>query len=69
MTTLKCNEQIMLTICNVSVLTVFTSRSFRIPFPTKRTAEIVYEVLRIDEEPKRSRIKKVLSVEDNILNV
>ena len=68
MTTLKCNNQIILTIFNV-FLTVFTSRSFRIPFPTKRTAEIVYEVLRIDEEPKRSRIKKVLSVEDNILNV
>lgn len=41
--------------------------SIKIPFPSKRSAEIAYDVLRIDEEPKRSSITKALDLEDNIL--
>lgn len=40
-----------------------------IPFPTNRAAQIAYDVLRIDVEPKRSQVKKALSLENNILNV
>lgn len=42
-------------------------RSIRIPFPTEREAEIAYDVLRVDAEPKRSFITKQLSREGNIL--
>jgi len=40
-----------------------------IPFPTNRLAEIAYHVLRVDQEPKRSRITKVVWFEDNLLKV
>ena len=40
-----------------------------IPFPTKRAAQIAYDVLRIDAEPKRNHIKKEYELNDNILNV
>lgn len=40
-----------------------------IPFPTKRAAQIAYDVLRVDVEPKRSQVKKTLSLEENILKV
>lgn len=37
----------------------------RIPFPTRRQAEIAYDVLRIDPEPKRSLVTKQLQLESN----
>lgn len=40
-----------------------------IPFPSKRAAQIAYDVLRIDEEPKRSKVNKTLSLDENILKV
>ncbi|XP_017776879.1 PREDICTED: uncharacterized protein LOC108562893 [Nicrophorus vespilloides] len=40
-----------------------------IPFPTNRLAQIVYDVLKVDQEPKRSGVKKELSVSENILKV
>lgn len=40
-----------------------------IPFPSKRAAQIAYDVLRIDVEPKRSQVKKTLSLEGNNLKV
>lgn len=39
----------------------------RIPFPTRRQAEIAYDVLRIDPEPKRSGVTKKLQLESNDL--
>lgn len=39
----------------------------RIPFPTRRHAEIAYDVLRIDPEPKRSGVTKKLQLESNDL--
>ncbi|XP_053668297.1 uncharacterized protein LOC128718702 [Anopheles marshallii] len=41
--------------------------TLKIPFPTKRHAEIAYEVLRVDSEPKRSFINKLIKLEENIL--
>ncbi|XP_058461183.1 EKC/KEOPS complex subunit LAGE3 [Malaya genurostris] len=40
-----------------------------IPFPSHREAEIAYDVLRIDAEPKRSFIEKSLRLENNSLLV
>lgn len=44
-------------------------RSIKIPFPSNRQAEIAYNVLRIDAEPKRSAVSKVLKLDENILKV
>lgn len=43
--------------------------SLKIPFPSCREAEIAFEVLRIDNEPKRSFIEKSLKLQDNQLLV
>lgn len=43
--------------------------SLKIPFPTRREAEIAYDVLRVDSEPKRSFIGKSFKLEDNQLLV
>lgn len=41
-----------------------------IPFPTSRSAQIAYDVLRIDPEPKRNHIEKKYELsEENILIV
>lgn len=40
-----------------------------IPFQNSRIAEIAYDVLRVDKEPKRSGVTKDLSVKENILAV
>uniref|UniRef100_A0A182P0T6 L antigen family member 3 n=1 Tax=Anopheles epiroticus TaxID=199890 RepID=A0A182P0T6_9DIPT len=41
--------------------------SIKIPFPSKREAEIAYDVLRVDSEPKRSFIQKTIKLEENNL--
>lgn len=38
-----------------------------IPFPSKRAAEIAYDVLRVDPEPKRNGVRKNLEINENIL--
>lgn len=43
--------------------------SVNIPFPNNRAAEIVYDVLRIDPEPKRGGVSKKFQVNENILKV
>lgn len=43
--------------------------SLSIPFPSRREAEIAFDVLRIDTEPKRSFIEKSLKLIDNQLVV
>lgn len=43
--------------------------SVSIPFPTNRAAQIAYDVLRIDPEPKRGSVTKSLEIIDNILKV
>jgi len=43
--------------------------SLIIPFPTKRAAQIAYDVLRIDGEPKRNHVKKTLKLNENNLEV
>jgi Transcription factor Pcc1 len=40
-----------------------------IPFPSKRAAQIAYDVLRVDAEPKRNHIKKSYELTDNVLHV
>lgn len=44
-------------------------RLIKIPFPTNRHAEIAYDVLRLDAEPKRNFVTKTLLVENNLLVV
>lgn len=39
-----------------------------IPFPSLRVAEIAFEVLRVDTEPKRSGVTKSLSLNGTVLN-
>lgn len=43
--------------------------SIKIPFPTRRQAEVAYDVLRVDEEPRRGGVFKTLSLEDSKLIV
>ena len=43
--------------------------SLEIPFDSQRTAEIAYNSLRVDPEPKRSGSKKELRLEGNRLLV
>jgi len=43
--------------------------SIAIPFPTNRAAQIAYDVLRIDGEPKRNHVKKSFKLSENILEV
>lgn len=43
--------------------------SFNIPFPSEREAECAYHVLRVDQEPPRSGVKKNLTHNNNSLNV
>lgn len=38
-----------------------------VPFPSERDAEIVYNSLRIDPDPKRSACSKKLSLEGSVL--
>ncbi|KAG5879241.1 hypothetical protein JTB14_017095 [Gonioctena quinquepunctata] len=38
-----------------------------LPFQNERIAQIVYDVLKIDKEPKRSEVTKVLCTRGNIL--
>lgn len=38
-----------------------------VPFPSARLAEIAYHVLRVDVEPKRSGVSKILTVKNNTL--
>ncbi|KAJ8947486.1 hypothetical protein NQ318_009789 [Aromia moschata] len=45
------------------------SIELEIPFQTSRIAEVVYDVLRVDKEPKRGGVAKVLSLTGNILTV
>ncbi|XP_012257780.2 uncharacterized protein LOC105687043 isoform X2 [Athalia rosae] len=45
------------------------SVSVSVPFPTAREADVAYQVLRVDSEPKRSGVVKILSIEENRLNV
>ncbi|XP_018344688.1 PREDICTED: uncharacterized protein LOC108750019 [Trachymyrmex septentrionalis] len=40
-----------------------------VPFPSAREAEVVYQVLRVDEEPPRSEVTKNLTLNNNILEV
>ncbi|CAB3369069.1 Hypothetical predicted protein [Cloeon dipterum] len=40
-----------------------------VPFASKREAEIVYDVLRVDEEPKRGGTKKTLKLNDSTIEV
>lgn len=40
-----------------------------IPFPSTRIAEIVYDVLRIDPEPKRGGVKKQLELNGNFIKM
>lgn len=40
-----------------------------VPFPSRREAQIAYDVLRIDTEPKRSFIEKSFKLIDNQLVV
>lgn len=43
--------------------------SVAIPFPSTRAAQIAYDVLHIDPEPKRSHVKKTFTLDENILKV
>lgn len=43
--------------------------NIEVPFPTVREAEIAYNTLSVDEEPKRSAVHRELSTSENILKV
>ncbi|XP_053671062.1 uncharacterized protein LOC128721344 [Anopheles nili] len=39
----------------------------QIPFPSRREAEIAFDVLRIDSEPKRSFVQRSFELQNNIV--
>jgi tRNA threonylcarbamoyladenosine modification (KEOPS) complex Pcc1 subunit len=41
--------------------------NLELPFDDRRHAEIAYNSLRVDSEPKRSGMKKTLVLKDNVL--
>lgn len=43
--------------------------SITIPFPSKRAAQVAYDVLRVDNEPKRSQIRKSFFLDEGVLKV
>ena len=43
--------------------------TIQIPFPTARAAQIAYDVLRIDSEPKRNHVRKNFALEEENLKV
>ncbi|KAL1465058.1 hypothetical protein WDU94_004653 [Cyamophila willieti] len=43
--------------------------SFKFPCSNETEATILYDVLRVDREPKRSSVEKSLSVDNNVLNI
>ena len=45
------------------------SVSVEIPYPNEKLAQIVYNSLRVDIEPKRSEVHKSLHVENSVLKV
>lgn len=48
---------------------VFFSREIKVPFQSNRDAEIAYNVLRIDSEPKRSAVTKLIDLKESNLLV
>lgn len=42
--------------------------NIELPFDSQRIAEVAYDVLRVDREPKRSGVSKILYLNDNILH-
>ncbi|KAJ8046835.1 EKC/KEOPS complex subunit LAGE3 [Holothuria leucospilota] len=53
-----------------SGLNFVTSLSeMKIPFPSDREAEIAYNSLRVDKEPRKSQITKELNLDGNVLLV
>lgn len=49
--------------------TAYQQMELTVPFPTKRYAEIAFNSLRVDKEPKRGGCTKEFKVIDNKLNV
>jgi len=43
--------------------------SIKVPFPSEREAEIVYNTLRVDPEPKRSQLVRSMNLEGSDLCV
>jgi EKC/KEOPS complex subunit PCC1/LAGE3 len=43
--------------------------NLEVPFDTSRHAQVAYDALRVDKEPKRSGMVKTLELKDNILSV
>ncbi|XP_063697496.1 uncharacterized protein LOC134828437 isoform X2 [Culicoides brevitarsis] len=40
-----------------------------VPFPSKRIAEIVYDVIRVDPEPKKNQVDKKITLNEQNLNI
>lgn len=52
---------------NVAVV-FYSLREISVPFPTESEAQIACNSLSVDHEPKRSRVKKELTVKGNVLH-
>lgn len=63
MTNLSIDEEINEKLCFTN------SREIKVPFESNRAAEIAYNVLRIDSEPKRSAVTKKITLNDSNLLV
>lgn len=50
-------------------LTEKYSMELSVPFPTNRLAEIAYNTLRVDKEPKKGGCTKMIGVEENKLSI
>lgn len=56
--------------CEILIINFFLIfRSLRIPFATSAEAEIAFNVLRVDQEPRRNFVEKQLSLDGEYLQV
>lgn len=53
----------------ITKITLILYRNLSIPFPSKREAEIAYQVLIVDKEPSRGSITKKLTLDNNLLQM
>lgn len=53
----------------ITKITLILHRNLSIPFPSKREAEIAYQVLIVDKEPSRGSITKKLTLDNNLLQM
>lgn len=62
---LKCKRINLPKYCTFTIFVFYST--VEVPFPNHHLAEVAYHSLRVDAEPKRSGVTKVLILKDHVL--